>query len=77
MLDGMHEGLLILNKSKSDSQINATSTKSVAFINRPARKLISGFIGCGLEERSEESLNKIIKLKSLAPISKESGKLNF
>ena len=66
MLDGMHEGLLVLNKSKDKEGTAAAS--SVAFCNKPAQRLFSGFVGNGLEDHNAESFKKLGQLKSFAPL---------
>ena len=40
MLNGMHEGLLILKKPKFNKKKGITSNHSVAFCNKPAQRLI-------------------------------------
>ena len=62
MLDGMHEGLLILNKPKLNKKKGTSSTQSVAFCNRPAQRLIGGFVGPGLEDKTKESFIKLSNL---------------
>lgn len=47
LLDGMHEGLLILSKAQ----------KRPLFCNSPIRKLINNFIGVSIEKWSDKHLN--------------------
>ena len=70
MLDGMHEGLIIINKPKLNRKTGKTSTHSVAFSNRSAQNLIGGFVGHGLENKTADSFAKLSKLKSFAPMKK-------
>ena len=81
MLDGMHEGLLILNKAKAtaaeQNSLDTRLAQSVAFINRPAQKLINGFLGHGIDDKTEASLNRIIKINAMAPLKKDANKPTF
>ena len=75
MLDGMHEGLLVLNKSKDKE--GTAAARSVAFCNRPAQRLFSGFVGNGLEDHNAESFKKLSQLKSFAPLKRSANKASF
>ena len=58
LLNGMHEGLLIISKNEE---------KSVIFCNRPARQLLHGAIHLFEKEKhSTEFKNKVIKTGSAA-----------
>ena len=77
MLDGMHEGLLVLNKPRLSNKTGTWRPHSVAFCNKPAQKLINSFIGRGIEEKTAASFTKIFKHESFAPLKKEESKPSF
>ena len=58
----MHEGLLILNKPASDA------AKSVAFCNKPAQRLIGGFVGSGISENKTTGFSRLSKLSCFVPL---------
>ena len=74
MLDGMHEGLLVLNKSSDKAGSGARAARSVAFSNRPAQRLFSSFVSSGLEDCNAESFKKIGQLLKFAPLKKSANK---
>lgn len=73
MLDGMHEGLLIVNKQKLNKKRATTSAGSVAFCNKPAQRLIGNFVGSGLGDNTGDSFIKLSNLKRFAPMKQKVG----
>ena len=68
MLDGMHEGLLILNKHAKNA------AKSVAFCNKPAQRLIGSFVGSDILENKTTGFSRISTLSCFVPLKTNDAK---
>ena len=68
LLDGMHEGLLILNKP-----VKHDNPRTVMFCNRPNYKLINTFLGQYNSNSPPAQTNAILRANKFIPMKQDSN----